>query len=165
MSSSGEVGPMRVVHKAFALVARPGDICSELLIFDHPMARPQIPKGTVEPGEDAEAAALRELEEESGLTPRSVRVVRKLRVHQAVVRAGPAAGPRIGRLKNQHWHLFLMEPTALLADAWNHIARGSMEERGLCFRYRWLPLDDHASDALHPHFHPCLRALLSADDE
>ena len=50
---------------AFILRQRPGG--PDLLLFEHPSAGIQIPAGTVEAGEEAQIAALREAGEESGL--------------------------------------------------------------------------------------------------
>ena len=58
---------MKVVHKAVAAVVRDYGRGSELLVFRHPFAGVQLPKGTVEPKEAYAAAALRELHEDSGL--------------------------------------------------------------------------------------------------
>ena len=41
---------MKVVHKAVAAVDRDQGRESELLVFRHPLAGVQLPKGTVEPG-------------------------------------------------------------------------------------------------------------------
>jgi 8-oxo-dGTP pyrophosphatase MutT (NUDIX family) len=48
----------------------------QILAFEHPTEGLQLVKGTIEPGEDPRAAALRELEEESGI--RSVAIARDL---------------------------------------------------------------------------------------
>lgn len=48
----------------------------ELLVFQHPDAGIQLPAGTVEPGEAFETAALREVEEETGLS--NSRLISKL---------------------------------------------------------------------------------------
>ena len=58
---------MKIVRKAVAVVLRPRDQATEVLVFRHPLAGVQIPKGTVEEDETIEAATLRELKEESGL--------------------------------------------------------------------------------------------------
>ncbi len=60
------------MDKVVAYITR-GD---ELLVFRHtefPEAGIQVPAGTVEPGEDSEAAVLREAREETGLDLLSVR--------------------------------------------------------------------------------------------
>ena len=60
------------VKKVVAYITR-GD---ELLVFTHrdsPEAGVQVPAGTVEEGETLDAAVLREVHEETGLTPTAVR--------------------------------------------------------------------------------------------
>lgn len=55
------------LHKVAILVTREGSDGPELLVFDHDRSAVQVPAGTVEPGEDLRAAAIRELEEEAGI--------------------------------------------------------------------------------------------------
>ena len=59
---------MALLQKVAVLVTRPGADGLELLVFEHIgiPAGLQVPAGTVEPGEDVRAAALRELVEEIG---------------------------------------------------------------------------------------------------
>ncbi len=52
---------VRVVGKACACVLRPGETGADLLVFDHPVAGTQLPKGTVEEDETPANAVLREL--------------------------------------------------------------------------------------------------------
>jgi 8-oxo-dGTP pyrophosphatase MutT (NUDIX family) len=54
--------------KVTALVVREAPEGAELLLFQHPHAGIQVPAGTIEPGEEPQAAALREAAEETGLT-------------------------------------------------------------------------------------------------
>ncbi len=54
--------------KVTAFVTRSGADGRQLLLFHHPTAGIQIPAGTVEEGESPEAAVLREVAEETGLT-------------------------------------------------------------------------------------------------
>jgi 8-oxo-dGTP pyrophosphatase MutT (NUDIX family) len=56
------------VHKVTAFVTRGDGQERELLVFRHPRAGIQLPAGTVEAGEPIEAAVLREVQEETGLT-------------------------------------------------------------------------------------------------
>jgi 8-oxo-dGTP pyrophosphatase MutT (NUDIX family) len=96
----------------------------ELLVFDHPEAGTQVPKGTLEAGEEPLMGARRELLEEAGIeTFRSFKLVAtdRWRTH---VRA-----------------LFHVE-LAHLPDSFDHIATGSEAEEGLEFRYRWVPLEN-----------------------
>ncbi len=61
-----------VVQKVTAFIVREKCGAKELLVFKHPTAGIQIPAGTVEVGEDIEAAVKREVFEETGL--RSVEI-------------------------------------------------------------------------------------------
>ncbi|MFN3628776.1 MAG: NUDIX domain-containing protein [Casimicrobiaceae bacterium] len=120
------------IEKACACVVQAG----RLLVFRHPLAGVQLPKGTIDPGETPAAAALRELAEESGL-----------RLDTAPIAVGSFA---IERLANgfipgekpewQRWHVFLLEPEQRLPERWAHTAHGSPEEDGLVFDYFWHPL-------------------------
>jgi ADP-ribose pyrophosphatase YjhB (NUDIX family) len=56
------------VHKVTAFVTRGDGLERELLVFRHPRAGIQLPAGTVERDEPIEAAVLREVQEETGLT-------------------------------------------------------------------------------------------------
>ena len=56
-----------VIQKVTAFIVREKDGIKELLVFKHPTAGIQIPAGTVEDGEDLEAAVKREVYEETGL--------------------------------------------------------------------------------------------------
>ena len=56
-----------VIQKVTAFIIRERRGVKELLVFKHPTAGIQIPAGTVEVGEDIEAAVKREVYEETGL--------------------------------------------------------------------------------------------------
>lgn len=86
--------------KVTAFVTRSAKQGQELLVFEHPSAGIQLPAGTVEPGEPIESAALREVEEETGLS--LCRVAARLGVltqvlpdHQRImlVTTGPRQAP------------------------------------------------------------------------
>ena len=55
------------VGKAVPIVLRGEGDCLDILVFEHPRAGTQLAKGTIEAGESAPDAALRELWEESGI--------------------------------------------------------------------------------------------------
>ncbi len=117
-------------HKVLAYVIRTASSHRELLVFEHrhqPEAGVQVPAGTVESGEAIEAALLREVEEESGLTPAQLCLVRKLGDYYE-------AG-----LDQQH-HVFELAPTSALPDRWAHTVQGGGEDEGLVFDYYWQAL-------------------------
>jgi 8-oxo-dGTP pyrophosphatase MutT (NUDIX family) len=123
---------MKLINKACACVIRQ----DKLLVFEHPSAGFQIPKGTVEDGEKPEHAVVRELHEESGLQYQGP--VTPLGSMDRIVGAGPRedSEPELHR-----WHFFLMQPTDALADSWTHQVTGDGEELGMQFRYFWHPLN------------------------
>jgi 8-oxo-dGTP pyrophosphatase MutT (NUDIX family) len=100
-----------------------------LLVFAHrdlAEAGIQVPAGTVEPGEPPEAAACREVREESGLSSQQVRLVRKL---------AEAPEPEWDQTR----HVYLFEVCGPLPDRWSHRVTGRGEDAGFVFDYYWLP--------------------------
>ena len=67
------------LHKVAILVTRAGPDGPQLLVFEHDHSGVQVPAGSVEPGEDITSAAIRELEEESGLAVDDVRLLASFR--------------------------------------------------------------------------------------
>ncbi len=57
-----------ILAKVTAFITRGAGAAQEVLVFQHPSASIQVPAGTVEEGEDVEAALRREVLEETGLT-------------------------------------------------------------------------------------------------
>jgi 8-oxo-dGTP pyrophosphatase MutT (NUDIX family) len=117
-------------QKVMTYVVRAASAGRELLVFQHrdyPDAGVQVPAGTVEPGEALEAAALRELEEETGLSPAQVAVVGKL---------ADAHEPGL----NEQRHVFHCAPTGPLPDRWSHTVRGAGDDAGLVFDFCWVAL-------------------------
>jgi 8-oxo-dGTP pyrophosphatase MutT (NUDIX family) len=118
---------------------------TRILVFDHPLAGVQLVKGTIEPGESAAHAAVRELREESGLVGR---VIADLGTWEA------------GAL-DQVWsfqHCAIDEPPP---ETWTHDAP---DDGGRRFRFRWHPLADDLPFDTHAVFRAALihlRAVLA----
>lgn len=145
---------MPTVDKAVAAVVRTVHGTRELLVFQHPQAGVQLPKGTVEPGEALDAATLRELHEESGLlldvapTP----IGRWQRVLDGTF-------GEVANFDLHVWHVHLLEAPAELPDRWSHSAIGSPEEQGLEFKFHWLPIDADLQGKLDPVFRATVELL------
>jgi putative (di)nucleoside polyphosphate hydrolase len=126
---------MEPIGKACACVA---DVRGHLLVFDHPEdGGPQLPKGTIEPGESPEDAVRRELLEESGI--RFDGPLEPLGTLERLCQAGEESA---AQTHWQRWHLFLMRAREPLPARFTHVACGSPEEDGLVFAFRWLGPQD-----------------------
>ena len=125
---------MPVIEKACACVVQRGRV----LVFRHPHAAAgvQLPKGTVEPGESAAHAVVRELAEESGLRlsvgPQLIAEMKFTGARNKVFPERPQT--------QQCWFIFRFDAIAPLPEYWSHTATGSTEEDGLVFEYFWHPL-------------------------
>lgn len=73
------------MDKVTAFIIRDGPAGPELLILQHPYAGLQLPAGTVEPDESLPQAALREAQEESGLS--ALEIVRELGIEELDLRS------------------------------------------------------------------------------
>ncbi len=126
------------IGKACACVVQ----AERLLVFRHPLAGVQLPKGTIDPAETPAQAVLRELAEESGLVldvaPIAVGAFEIERLANGFI---PGETP-----ERQRWHVFVILPEAPLPERWAHVARGSPEEDGLVFDYFWHPIDEPFPD-------------------
>lgn len=146
---------VRVVQKACACVVRGAGDLAELLVFDHPTAGTQLPKGTVEPREQPAQAVLRELAEETGLS--DLGGPRLLGVWTRTAGAGPEEA---GALEQHDWFVFRIDADNSLPDAWAHAATGSAEEEGLVFGCRWVQLRT-CRQQLHPLFRDAAELVLA----
>jgi 8-oxo-dGTP pyrophosphatase MutT (NUDIX family) len=102
----------------------------ELLVFEYADENDppgvQVPAGGVDSDERLDLAALREVEEETGIT--DARLVRKLGVSDFVAEGW------------QHeQHFFQLEAPLGLPDEWEHVGTGGGEDDGHVFRCRFVP--------------------------
>lgn len=121
-------------NKACPVVWRPCTRGLEVLAFEHPLAGLQLVKGGIEPGETPQAAALRELEEESGIV-------------QAVARRHLGLWP--SGYEGQVWSFHEVSVDCALPQTWLHHAA---DDGGQVFRFFWHPLSEPASSQWHPVF-------------
>jgi 8-oxo-dGTP pyrophosphatase MutT (NUDIX family) len=121
------------VRKVLSYVVRDG----RLLVFrhrDYPDAGVQVPAGTLRDGEDPEAGAIRETEEETGR--RGFRIVAKLGVYDHEFRESFQG---VDRHELHERHVFHLEPPRGLPDTWSH--RAEDEEGDFWFEFTWVALE------------------------
>jgi 8-oxo-dGTP pyrophosphatase MutT (NUDIX family) len=110
------------VRKAVPIVVRTVGTKQEVLVFQHPIAGVQFVKGTVERDESVLEAAVRELQEESGLS--GVSHVTSL-------------GDWVPGFEGQTWHLELFAADRQVPDTWQF---NTSDDGGRLFRFFWHPL-------------------------
>jgi len=125
------------VLKACPIIVRPSSARFDILAFRHPLAGKQLVKGTIEHGEHVIAAALRELEEESGIV--------------AYFADGPVWESHVIS-PGQIWHFVTLEAEALP----DHFTHWATDDGGHLFSFFWQPLTEKPDADWHPIF---LRAL------
>jgi 8-oxo-dGTP diphosphatase len=118
---------LRQVEKVYAYITHD----SRLVVFQHvgiPEAGWQVPGGTVEPGEPLDAAVMREVWEETGLT--DVAIVRYLgeRVREM---------HDVGRDEVQLRHFFHLRLMDTPPEHWQHLAEGRYT-----FDFTWATFPD-----------------------
>jgi 8-oxo-dGTP pyrophosphatase MutT (NUDIX family) len=128
--------PPPCYRRAVAYVTDPA---GRLLVFDHldaPDAGTQVPAGGIHPGEAPEAAAVRELVEESGIA--DAQLVRKLGEawHRADAGYVPAG---LEEQVHHAFHLRLSGPAAAEAWEWDECSGGDVVQHR--FALRWVDLD------------------------
>ena len=118
------------VKKVVAYITR-GD---GLLVFTHrdiPEAGVQVPAGTVEMDETPGAAVLREVHEETGLTPTAVRNTAFL--GRCLWKAGPYCHDRY------FYHFLLAAPAP---DVWLHYETSGGKSEPIAFSFYWVKRND-----------------------
>jgi 8-oxo-dGTP pyrophosphatase MutT (NUDIX family) len=127
--------------KAVPIVLRATQGRIEVLLFEHPLAGPQLVKGTVEQGESVSEAATRELAEESGLL--SARCISDLGTWEQC----PAG---------QVWHFREVLVERELPETWSHF---TADGGGHTFRFFWHQLNAPAPPSCHPVYIAALAFL------
>jgi len=121
-------------HKALAYITRVNQGVKELLVFDHvkyPHVSPQVIKGSVDENETYIEAVVREVLEESGLS-----------LACSPIHSGSFEYKELE--SNQDWliHVFVFETEENLLDTWEHIVSDGEEDKGLLFKFYWLPINE-----------------------
>lgn len=112
----------------------------QILAFRHPLAGFQLVKGTIETGESASVAVLRELSEEAGINF-SV-IIRDLGIWES-------------GYENQIWALSLCQADGL-PDQWTH---HTQDGGGLDFSFFWHSLEITPDDNWHPIYQEALEYI------
>ncbi len=115
-------------EKAYAYITRNAAQTRQLLVFEHAKedAGVQVPKGTIEDGEDPREAVVREVREESGLT--EFDSIRSLSTDVWNHHEKPKA------YRRHFFHLVADEAR----DEWRHTVTGSGEDNGVVYSYFWV---------------------------
>ena len=129
------------IHKVCPVIIRETDGRKEILVFRHPRGDIQIVKGTVEPNENLENAALRELSEESGIE----------NVASVVFK-----GTWDTTFENQIWHFYLCNVKQNLPENWTFFAN---DDGGLIFSFFWFDLAKEPTEEWHPLFQGALKYI------
>lgn len=109
----------------------------QILAFEHPSAGIQLVKGRIERGEDSRSAALRELEEESGIA--NISIAKDL-------------GTWNSGHEGQVWSLQLCSYQPGLPETWTHLC----QDEGKTFKFFWHNMHTPAGEHWTP---PYQRAL------
>ncbi|UXL36409.1 MULTISPECIES: NUDIX domain-containing protein [Pseudomonas] len=115
----------------------------EILAFEHPLAGLQLVKGSVDPGESTDLAAVRELIEEAGIQSTARRDLGEW--HSIVT--------------GHTWAFHECHVAQDLPDTWVHFAE---DDGGHEFRFFWHPLMSEPSERWHQVFRDALSFLRTA---
>jgi 8-oxo-dGTP diphosphatase len=121
-----------MIPKVLAYIIRDSQSGKEVLTFHRENAMsepPEVPGGSVEPGEDLLDAVKREVEEETGIT--SIRIIRKI-----------ATAPFHADWRDewQERNIFLVESLGSLPNSWDHVIRAGTEDKGDRVHIAWMPI-------------------------
>ena len=127
-----------MIKKVVPILIRRKAQTFEILAFRHPLAGIQLVKGSIEPNETYEHAAIRELFEESGL----------------IARDNPKfIGNLVLKSNHQDWYFYCCEATQVIPDTWIHYC---LDDGGLEFKFFWHRLYQEPSEDWHEIFREAL---------
>lgn len=115
----------------------------EIMAFEHSLAGLQLVKGTIEPGESSDLAAVRELKEEAGI--------------ESTV--GRSLGTWRSSVTGHTWAFHECHVAQDLPDTWMHFAE---DDGGHEFRFFWHPLMSEPCEKWHQVFKDALSVLQEA---
>jgi 8-oxo-dGTP pyrophosphatase MutT (NUDIX family) len=131
---------MNFADKACPVVFRDPSM-QQILAFEHPKAGRQLVKGRIAPGENARAAALRELEEEAGI-------------------ADMAIATDLGTWHSGHngqvWSLQLCTFKTRLPETWTHYCS---DDGGHEFKFFWHDVNREPDEGWKPQYRRALQAI------
>ena len=131
---------MNFADKACPVVFRDSSM-QQILAFEHPQAGRQLVKGRIEPGENARAAALRELAEEAGI---------------ADVGIATDLGTWHSGHHGQVWSLQLCTFKTKLPETWTHYCS---DDGGHEFKFFWHDVTERPGDNWKPQYRRALEAI------
>ncbi|NMH68313.1 NUDIX domain-containing protein [Bacillus sp. RO3] len=123
---------MTPTKKAYGYVTRVRDKRTQVLVFRHkgiPEAGIQIPKGTVNQGENTFNAVIREMKEETGIQRFEVEKLISVDYWET----------DDGAVHNRYFYKIVCHE---MADEWEHNPTGGGEEKGLTFQFFWISSDE-----------------------
>ncbi|HLA70603.1 MAG TPA: NUDIX domain-containing protein [Steroidobacteraceae bacterium] len=131
---------MRFADKVCPVVFRDASM-RQILAFEHPEAGVQLVKGGIEPGENARAAALRELHEEAGISQTAI---------------AEDLGTWNSGEQDHIWSLHLCTFTPTLPESWTHRCE---DDGGHEFKFFWHDVNATTDEKWPPQYRRALEAI------
>jgi 8-oxo-dGTP pyrophosphatase MutT (NUDIX family) len=131
---------MNSADKACPVVFRDASM-RQILAFEHPVEGVQLVKGKIEPGENARAAALRELQEEAGISETMI---------------AEDLGTWESPYKGDIWSLHLCTFSPSLPERWTHLCD---DDGGHEFKFFWHDVNETTDEKWAPQYRRALEAI------